>query len=223
MKRAVILLSGGLDSAVALWLAKSEGYELFTLSFEYGQRHNKELNAAEALAKAAGATEHRVVSINIGQWGGSSLTDMNMEVEDGNVNRTDIPVTYVPARNMVFLSIAASYAEAIGACDIFIGVSQADYSGYVDCRQTFIDAMQNAINQGTVMAAEHKRHITIHAPFISMTKSEEIKLGLSLGVPFDLTWSCYRGGENPCGKCDSCLLRARAFSEAGIDDPALKS
>src|SRR5690606_18885599 len=158
MKRAVILLSGGLDSAVALWLAKSEGYELFTLSFEYGQRHNKELNAAEALAKAAGATEHRVVSINIGQWGGSSLTDINTEVEDGHVKRTDIFVTYFPVRNMVYLSIAASYAEAIGASEIFIGLSQDDYSGYDDCRQTFIDAIQNAINQDNVMAAQNKRH-----------------------------------------------------------------
>ena len=129
MKRAVILLSGGLDSAVALWLAKSEGYEVYSLSFFYGQKHDKELKAAEALALAAGVKKHRVVSINIDQWGGSSLTDKDMEVEDGDIDRTDIPVTYVPARNMIFLSIAASYAEAIAAQSIFIGVSQADYSG----------------------------------------------------------------------------------------------
>lgn len=221
MKRAVILLSGGLDSAVALWLAKSEGYEVYSLSFFYGQKHDKELKAAEALALAAGVKKHRVVSINIDQWGGSSLTDKDMKVEDGDIDRTDIPVTYVPARNMIFLSIAASYAEAIAAQSIFIGVSQADYSGYVDCREPFIRSMEQTINEGTVMAAEHKKPIKIHAPFINKTKSEEIRLGARLGVPFGLTWSCYRGGEKPCGKCDSCLLRARAFKEAGIIDESL--
>lgn len=221
MKRAVILLSGGLDSAVALWLAKSEGYEVYSLSFFYGQKHDKELKAAEALALAAGVKKHRVVSINIDQWGGSSLTDKDMKVEDGDIDRTDIPVTYVPARNMIFLSIAASYAEAIAAQSIFIGVSQADYSGYVDCREPFIRSMEQTINEGTVMAAEHKKPIKIHAPFINKTKSEEIRLGARLGVPFGLTWSCYRGGEKPCGKCDSCLLRARAFNEAGIIDESL--
>ncbi|ASB50837.1 7-cyano-7-deazaguanine synthase QueC [Alkalitalea saponilacus] len=221
MKRAVILLSGGLDSAVTLWLAKSEGYELFTLSFDYGQRHKKELEAAAEITKVAGVKEHRLVTINMDQWGGSSLTDKNMEVEDGDVNRTDIPVTYVPARNMVFLSIAASYAEAIDAQNIFIGVSQVDYSGYVDCRESFIKAMENAINQGTVMAAEKNRPITIHAPFIYKTKTEEIKTGAKLGVPFGLTWSCYRGGEKPCGTCDSCLLRAKAFQEAGVVDEGI--
>jgi 7-cyano-7-deazaguanine synthase len=221
MKRAVILLSGGLDSAVALWLAKSEGYEVYSLSFFYGQKHDKELKAAEALALAAGVKKHRVVSINIDQWGGSSLTDKDMKVEDGDIDRTDIPVTYVPARNMIFLSIAASYAEAIAAQSIFIGVSQADYSGYVDCREPFISSMEQTINEGTVMAAEHKKPIKIHAPFINKTKSEEIRLGARLGVPFGLTWSCYRGGEKPCGKCDSCLLRARAFNEAGIIDESL--
>ncbi len=206
---------------MALWLAKSEGYEVYSLSFFYGQKHDKELKAAEALALAAGVKKHRVVSINIDQWGGSSLTDKDMEVEDGDIDRTDIPVTYVPARNMIFLSIAASYAEAIAAQSIFIGVSQADYSGYVDCREPFIRSMEQTINEGTVMAAEHKKPIKIHAPFINKTKSEEIRLGARLGVPFGLTWSCYRGGEKPCGKCDSCLLRARAFNEAGIIDESL--
>lgn len=206
---------------MALWLARSEGYEVYSLSFFYGQKHDKELKAAEALALAAGVKKHRVVSINIDQWGGSSLTDKDMEVEDGDIDRTDIPVTYVPARNMIFLSIAASYAEAIAAQSIFIGVSQADYSGYVDCREPFIRSMEQTINEGTVMAAEHKKPIKIHAPFINKTKSEEIRLGARLGVPFGLTWSCYRGGEKPCGKCDSCLLRARAFNEAGIIDESL--
>jgi 7-cyano-7-deazaguanine synthase len=154
-------------------------------------------------------------------WGGSSLTDSKMEVENGDVTRTDIPQTYVPARNMVFLSVAASYAEAIGAQDIFIGVSEVDYSGYVDCREEFIVAMENAINKGTVMGAEQNRKITIHTPFINKTKSEEIALGEQLKVDWSLTWSCYRGGEKPCGTCDSCLLRAKAFKEAGVIDTAL--
>lgn len=222
MQKAVILLSGGLDSSVALWLAKSQGYELYTLSFNYGQRHNRELEAAARLASLAGVKSHRVVSLNMDQWGGSSLTDKNMEVEDGNIERTDIPVTYVPARNMVFLSIAASFAEAIEARDIFIGVSEVDYSGYVDCREEFIEAMEAAINKGTVMGAAKNQHISIHAPFIYKTKTDEIKLGMELGVPFGETWSCYRGGDKPCGTCDSCLLRAKAFREAGFEDPALK-
>ncbi|HLW08549.1 MAG TPA: 7-cyano-7-deazaguanine synthase QueC [Marinilabiliaceae bacterium] len=220
-KKAIVLLSGGLDSAVALWLAKSEGFEPHTLCFDYGQRHDKEIKGSEILAKKAGVKNHRLITINIGQWGGSSLTDKEMEIEDGDIHRTDIPVTYVPARNMVFLSIAASYAEAIGAQDIFIGISEVDYSGYVDCRDSFIKAMQEAINQGTVMGAEKNMPITIHAPFMNITKSEEIVMGNKLGVPFEDTWSCYRGGEQPCGSCDSCLLRAEAFKNAGIVDPAI--
>lgn len=216
MSKAVVLLSGGLDSAVALYVAKEAGHEIHALSFDYGQRHNKELECARAIAKKAGVASHQVVSLKLDLWGGSSLTDKTMEVEDGNVNRDDIPVTYVPARNMVFLSVAASLAEAKGAQHIYIGVSQVDYSGYVDCRQDFLDAMQTAINKGTVMGAEQNRPITIHAPFINMTKAEEIKLGNKLGVDFGMTWSCYRGGEKPCGTCDSCLLRARAFEEAGL-------
>ncbi len=221
MKKAVVLLSGGLDSAVALYLAKSEGFEVHALSFDYGQRHDRELNAAKAISAAAQVTEHRLAVINMGQWGGSSLTDKSMSVENGDVSRTDIPVTYVPARNMVFLSLAASYAEAIGAQDIFIGVSEVDYSGYVDCRQEFIDSMQETINKGTVMGAVKNLPIRIHAPFINKTKSDEIVLGMQLGVDFGLTWSCYRGGEKPCGECDSCLLRAKAFSEAGYTDSSL--
>ncbi len=223
MNKAVILLSGGLDSAVALYLAKSQGFdEIHALSFDYGQRHQTELNHAKAIAKTAGVTAHKIVTLNLGDFGGSSLTDKNMEVEDGDVSRTDILVTYVPARNMVFLSIAASYAESIEARHIFIGVSQVDYSGYVDCRQEFIDAMEVAINKGTVMGAESGKPIKIHAPFVNKTKAQEIKLGMELGVDFGLTWSCYRGGEKPCGTCDSCLLRAKAFAEAGFEDAGLK-
>ncbi|WP_430815170.1 7-cyano-7-deazaguanine synthase QueC [Carboxylicivirga sp. RSCT41] len=221
MKKAVVLLSGGLDSAVALHLAKSEGFELHAISFDYGQRHNRELEAAKAIAKQTKVANHQVVTLKLDKWGGSSLTDSSMEVEDGDVTRNDIPVTYVPARNMVFLSVAASLAEAIGAQDIFIGVSQVDYSGYVDCRQEFIDSMEKTINLGTVMGAEKNLPIKIHAPFVNKTKAEEIQLGVELGVDFGLTWSCYRGGEKPCGTCDSCLLRAKAFAEAGVVDTSL--
>src|SRR5690554_6969065 len=194
MKRAVILLSGGLDSAVALWLAKSQGYETHTISFDYGQKHKRELEAAAKLSALAGAVDHRVVGINMDQWGGSSLTDKNREVEDGRVDRTDIPVTYVPARNMVFLSLAASYAEAIEAQDIFIGVSQVDYSGYVDCRESFIQAMEAAINQGTVMAAEHNKPIRVNAPFGRQNKPDLNILGQERGRPLSRHSKCQRGG-----------------------------
>ncbi len=222
MKKAIVLLSGGLDSSTALYLAKSKGYELYALTFLYGQKHNKELLSAQKIAEAAGVKEHKVVNVPLNLWDGSSLTDPKISIADGDITRTDIPATYVPARNMVFLSIAASYADALEIEDIFIGVSQVDYSGYVDCRASFIDAMERAINAGTLLGAEKGRHIHIHAPFMFMTKSEEIKLGMELGVDYSLTWSCYRGGEKPCGRCDSCLLRAEAFHEAGFEDPALK-
>lgn len=221
MDKAIVLLSGGLDSAVALYLAKQEAKEVHAISFDYGQRHDRELNAAKAIAEKAGIKAHQVVTLKLDQWGGSSLTDKNIEVENGDVNRDDIPVTYVPARNMVFLSVAASYAEAIGAQHIYIGVSEVDYSGYVDCRQEFIDGMEKAINLGTVMGAEKNQPIKIHAPFVNKTKAQEITLGMELGVDFSLTWSCYRGDNKPCGTCDSCLLRAKAFAEAGFEDKAL--
>lgn len=220
---AIILLSGGLDSATVLYMAKQQGFNLHALSFDYGQKHNIELESAKKIAKQAGVVSHKIVSLNLDLWGGSSLTDTAIEVENGEINSSDIPNTYVPARNMVFLSVAASYAEAIGAQHIFIGVSQVDYSGYVDCRQDFIDAMENAINLGTVAAVEHNKPIKIHVPLINMTKAEEIKTGMSLGVDYALTWSCYRGEEKPCGTCDSCLIRAKAFKEAGVVDPALNN
>jgi len=219
--KAIVLLSGGLDSAVAIYLAKSKGYEVYALSFSYGQKHTKELEYAKNLAKKVGAKEHKIVNLALNSWGGCSLTDDSMEVKTGDAERSDIPDTYVPARNMVFLSVAASYAEAVKAQDIFIGVSQVDYSGYVDCRQEFISAMEKAINQGTELAVEQKKPIMIHAPFINMTKAEEIKIGLDLGLDFADTWTCYKGGEKPCGECDSCLLRIKAFEEAGVKDPLL--
>jgi 7-cyano-7-deazaguanine synthase len=217
--KAVVLLSGGLDSTIALYLAKSLGYEIHALSFDYGQKHNKELECARETAQKLGVKAHHVVDLKLSKWGGSSLTDSDIAVEDGIADRMDIPLTYVPARNMVFLSVAASLAEANEAQAIFIGVSQVDYSGYVDCRRSFIDAMEVAINQGTVMGAEAGKPIKIIAPFIDKTKAEEITIGVGLGVDFGLTWSCYRGGQKPCGTCDSCLLRAKAFADAGVEDP----
>ena len=223
MKKAIVLLSGGLDSSTALYVAKNEGFdELYALTFEYGQIHDNEIESAIAAVRAAGVIEHKFVRLLLIQWGDCSLTNPAVQIDKGNVNRTDIPATYVPARNMVFLSVAASYADALEISDLFIGVSETDYSGYVDCRESFIKAMEEAVNLGTVLGAEKKRRITIHAPFLHMTKADEIRLGIKLGVDFSLTWSCYRGEERPCGTCDSCLLRARAFAEAGIEDPLLK-
>lgn len=220
MKKAIVLLSGGLDSTTALYLAKSQGFdELYAITFLYGQKHDKELKSAQAVAKAVGVKEHKIVNLLLNQWHGCSLTDPDMDVKDGNAERQDIPDTYVPARNMVFLSVAASWADALDITDIFIGVSEVDYSGYVDCREEFIKAMEQAVNLGTVLGAEKKQHITIHAPFMHMTKADEVKLGEQLGVDFGLTWTCYRGGDKPCGTCDSCLLRAKAFAEAGVEDP----
>lgn len=220
MKKAIVLLSGGLDSTTALYLAKSQGFdELYAITFLYGQKHDKELKSAQAVAKAVGVKEHKIVNLLLNQWHGCSLTDPEMDVKDGNTERQDIPDTYVPARNMVFLSVAASWADALDITDIFIGVSEVDYSGYVDCREEFIKAMEQAVNLGTILGAEKKQHITIHAPFMHMTKADEVKLGERLGVDFGLTWTCYRGGDKPCGTCDSCLLRAKAFAEAGVEDP----
>ncbi len=223
MKKAVVLLSGGMDSTTVLYMAKSQGYEVCAISFDYGQRHYKELACAKAVAESAGVKEHIIINTNMNAWGGSALTDANISVPDSNpdnnINRNKIPVTYVPARNMIFLSFAASYAEVIGAQDIFLGVSEVDYSGYVDCRQEFIDAMENAINLGTVCAVEEGRKIKIHAPLIHMSKADEIKLGIELGVDYGLTWTCYRGENLACGTCDSCSLRLKAFEEAGYADP----
>lgn len=223
MKKAIVLLSGGLDSTTALYLAKSEGFgEIYALTFEYGQKHDRELRAAREVARAAGVKEHKFVKLLLNQWDGCSLTDPKMEVPDGDLRRDTVPDTYVPARNMVFLSVAASYADALGVEDIYIGVSEVDYSGYVDCREEFIRSMERTINLGTVLGAERGRHITIHAPFMHMTKADEIRLGARLGVDYGLTWTCYRGGDRPCGTCDSCLLRAKAFAEAGMEDPLVK-
>lgn len=218
-KKAVVLLSGGLDSQITLQLALSQHFEVYALSFDYGQRHAREMDAAIAIAQKAGII-HQIVTMKLGGIAKSSLTQSDIAVEAGDLEKSSIPNTYVPARNMIFLSVAASYAESVGAQDIFIGVSEVDYSGYVDCRESFIDAMEAAINQGTVCAVEENRPIKIHAPFIHQTKKEEILLGQQLSVDFSLSWSCYLGGDKPCKQCDSCLLRMKAFKEAGVIDPS---
>ncbi|NBC83287.1 MAG: 7-cyano-7-deazaguanine synthase QueC [Bacteroidetes bacterium] len=217
--KAVVLFSGGLDSTTVLYLARSKGYDVHAISFRYGQRHSRELDVAEKTIHKLNISNHQIISIDISAWGGSALTDTSINVPDYRADHKDIPVTYVPARNMIFLSIATSYAEAIGAYDIFTGISQVDYSGYVDCRKEFIDAMQAAINKGTVCAVEDNKPIRIHAPFMYKNKDQEITLGIRLGVDYGLTWSCYRGDDKPCGTCDSCQLRLQAFEKAGYPDP----
>ena len=222
-KKAIILLSGGLDSATCLAIAKDMGFECYALSFSYGQRHTVELDRAAEIAKKAGVAAHSVIDINLALWGGSALTDPNIAVPDAGES-DGIPVTYVPARNLIFLSFAAAYAEAIGSCDIFIGVNSIDYSGYPDCRKEFIDSFTQTANLAT-KAADEKWKFKIHAPLQSMSKKEIIQKGTSLGVDYSLTTSCYNPDElgRSCGKCDSCALRKAGFAEAGIPDPTIYS
>jgi 7-cyano-7-deazaguanine synthase len=222
--KAVILLSGGLDSSTVLYIAKSEGYDCYALSFDYQQRHRRELEAAKTIAIAAGVLEHQVVSFDLRLWGGSALTDDRVAVpQDRQVSAMSesIPVTYVPARNTIFLSFALAYAEAIGAGRVYIGVNALDYSGYPDCRGDYIEAMGTVFRLGTKQGREGDP-IEIITPLIDLKKTEIIQLGDSLGVPWQNTWSCYLGGEVPCGTCDSCLLRLAAFNELGMADPASK-
>lgn len=220
--RAVVLVSGGLDSSIVLHLAARECRELHTLAFRYGQMHTRELECASWQSESVSAASHRVIDLALGDWGGSSLTDRSIPIEAGDLTRVETPNTYVPARNMVFLSVAASFAEAIGAEAIYLGVSQADYSGYVDCRREFLVAMSRAINAGTERKTIDGRSIRLIAPFLEMRKADEIQIAQQLGVDLSHTWSCYAGGDTPCGACDSCLLRARAFAEAGVADPLLR-
>lgn len=212
MKKAVVLLSGGLDSTTCAAIAKSEGYELYALTFDYNQRHIKEIEYARLVAEMMGVKEHSIVLFDFSKIGVSALTsdiDVPMDRELGD----EIPVTYVPARNTVFLSFALAYAETIGTGDIFIGVSQIDYSGYPDCRSEYIEAFEKMANLATKQAVTGECPIRIHTPLINLTKAETIRLGLSLGVDYDKTWSCYSGGDNPCGHCDSCKLREAAFKK----------
>ncbi len=219
--KAVILLSGGLDSSTVLYQAKADGCECYAISFDYQQRHRRELEAAAKIAKSAGVVRHQVVNFDLTLWGGSALTDKSIDLPD---NRSleemseNIPVTYVPARNTIFLSFALAYAETIEAERIYIGVNALDYSGYPDCRPDYIEAMQEVFRLGTKQGREGEA-IAIVAPLINLKKTAIVELGNSLGVPWEDTWSCYAGGEKACGVCDSCRLRLAAFSELGLTDP----
>ena len=216
--RAIVLLSGGLDSATALAIAKDDGFDCYTLGFDYGQRHDAEIAAAERVSAALGAAVHRRFSIPIGQFGGSALTDPAIEVPDEGGD--GIPVTYVPARNTVFLSLALAWAEVVDAASIYIGVNAIDYSGYPDCRPEFIAAFQALAGVATKQAVEG-RPVRIEAPLIAMTKAEIIRCGTALGVDYSLTVSCYRadGQGRACGHCDACRFRREGFTAAGIADP----
>lgn len=219
MKKAIVLLSGGLDSATTLYIAKDKGFAAHCLIFDYSQRHKKEVQAAKKVAGLAQCPFY-VIKINL-PWKGSSLLDKKMGLPIDRIGR-EIPSTYVPARNTIFLSFALSYAEAIGAQDIFIGANVLDYSGYPDCRPQYFNAFNILAALATKCGVEDKK-IKIQTPLINLKKSEIIKLGYKLGVPYQATWSCYKGGKKPCGRCDSCVLRAKGFREANKQDPLVKS
>jgi 7-cyano-7-deazaguanine synthase len=220
---AVVLLSGGLDSTTVLAIAKAQGYSPYALSFRYGQRHAHELTAAERVAQSLGATKHVVAQIDLREFGGSALTADIAVPKGRSVDDMahGIPVTYVPARNTVFLSFALAWAETLGAADIFIGVNALDYSGYPDCRPEYIAAFENMANLATKAGVEGRQRLRIHSPLMHMSKAQIVAEGVKLGVDYALTSSCYDPGADgrPCGACDSCLLRAKGFSEAGIPDP----
>ena len=223
---AIVLSSGGLDSTTCLAIAKWEGFSpIYSLSFDYGQRHRHELKAAEKIARAMGAAEHRIIKIDLRQFGKSALTD-SIEVpkdrEEGEMGR-GIPITYVPARNTIFLSYALAWAEVLEAADVFIGVNAIDYSGYPDCRPEFVEAFERMANLATRMTTAGGGKFAIHAPLIQMTKAQIIRRGVELGVDYSLTHSCYDPDENgrACGRCDSCVLRRKGFAEAGVRDPTV--
>jgi 7-cyano-7-deazaguanine synthase len=217
-RRAVILVSGGLDSTTVLAMARAAGYDCYTLSFDYGQRHRAELLAAERVSAALGEIEHKVVKLNLDSIGGSALTDPNIAVPEEETS--GIPITYVPARNTVFLSIALGWAEVLGAHDIFIGVNAVDYSGYPDCRPEYIAAFETMANLATRAGVEGQP-ITIHTPLMALGKGDIIRAGAALGVDYALTVSCYQATDTglACGKCDSCRLRHQGFVDAGLPDP----
>jgi 7-cyano-7-deazaguanine synthase len=221
--KAIVLSSGGLDSTTAMAIARQEGYELYSLSFRYGQRHAVELEAAERVAKALGAKEHLVMDVDLATIGGSALTD-DLEVPKARTDeeiRKGVPVTYVPARNTIFLSYALAWAEVVGASDIFLGVNAIDYSGYPDCRPEYIKAFEHLANLATKAGTGGGKSIRIRAPLMEMTKAEIIRKGVELGVDYAMTHSCYDPSANgkACGYCDSCLLRKKGFREAGVADP----
>lgn len=217
-RKAVVLVSGGLDSTTVLAMARAQGYQCYTLSFDYGQRHRAELFAAERVSAALGDVEHKVVTLNLDSIGGSALTDLSIAVPEEETQ--GIPITYVPARNTVFLSIALGWAEVLGAQDLFIGVNAVDYSGYPDCRPEFIQAFEDLANVATRDGVEGRK-FTVHTPLMSMGKDEIIRAGLKFGVDYALTVSCYQATEDglACGLCDSCRLRRQGFIDAGVPDP----
>ena len=219
MTRAVVLLSGGLDSATTLAIARGEGYEAYCLSFDYGQRHLAELDAAAKIASAHGAREHRRIAFDLAQFGGSALTDARIAVPIDGV-APGIPVTYVPARNTILLSMALAWAETLGARDIFLGINAVDYSGYPDCRPEFVGAFEKLANVATKAGIEGAR-MKIHAPLIELSKADIIRLGVTLGVDYALTVSCYQADHlgRACGVCDACRLRREGFANAGVSDP----
>lgn len=222
-RRAVVLLSGGLDSATALAAARAEGFECYALSFDYGQRHDRELDSARRVATALGAKEHLVLRLDLRAIGGSALT-ADIPVPKGRSHEAigaGIPVTYVPARNTIFLSHALAWAEVLESQDIFIGVNVYDFSGYPDCRPEYIEAFERLANLATKAGVEGRSRLTIHTPLIRLTKAQIIRRGTELGVDFGLTWSCYEPQPDgrACGLCDSCLLRRKGFAEAGLRDP----
>jgi 7-cyano-7-deazaguanine synthase len=218
-KKAVILFSGGVDSTTCLAIAKAQGFDCYALSFSFGQKHIAEVDAARLLAKKMGAIQHKTLTINLDEIGGSALTDKNIAVPDYN-NDDEIPVTYVPARNTIFLSIALGWAEVLGAFDIFIGANCLDYSGYPDCRPEYLQAFEAMANLATKAGIEGK-HFHIQAPLLRMNKKEIIQKGLELGIDYGATVSCYRADAagRACGYCDSCVYRKKGFLEAGIADP----
>lgn len=221
LKPAVILLSGGLDSATCLAIAKSRGFAPYCLSFDYGQRHNAELKAAARVAKSLGAVEHRIIKIDLAVFGGSALTDAAIEVPtDGKTTENEIPVTYVPARNTILLSYALAWAEVLKSDDIYIGVNAVDYSGYPDCRPDYIAAYQQMARLATRTGVEGSS-LTIHTPLITLSKAEIVQAGLALGVDYSQTVTCYKADEDgrACGQCDACRLRAAGFGAAGVADP----
>lgn len=221
--RAVVLLSGGLDSTTAAAWAKAEGHDVFALSFDYGQRHKKELARARQVAAALGAKEHKVLRLPIGDLGHSALTDRSIAVPDAPSAAeigAAIPSTYVPARNTVFLAFALGYAEVVGATAIVIGANALDYSGYPDCRPEYLQAFERMANLATKAGVEG-RTVKVLAPLLHMSKRDIVQTARRLKAPIEQTWSCYRGGRRPCGTCESCVLRAKGFAEAGVADPAL--
>ena len=221
-KKAVVLSSGGIDSTTAMAIAKAEGYKIYSLSFNYGQRHSFELKKASEVAKFFNAKAHLIINVDLRKIGGSALTsDINVPQSSIFNLQSSVPITYVPARNTIFLSLALAWAEVLEAEDIFIGVNAIDYSGYPDCRPEYINAFEKMANLATKAGVEGKSHIKIHTPLINLTKGEIIKKGILLGVDYSLTSSCYSPDKdgNPCGLCDSCQFRLKGFKEAGIKDP----